>query len=135
MGAVLKLPEFQTTQPQVAAETRAMINRLRFYAALCRCSAHLDIYSACAAIGPTADEELVVPILIRVLPQAVGRPVTWLRPNEDELSFDERWLAQAIACKQAGDTDSLAFLLHSRVARSKQRIVAMLIGHLARTLK
>ncbi|WP_299656235.1 hypothetical protein [uncultured Tateyamaria sp.] len=131
MTAVLKLPVQEVPWPQVGSETRALINRLRFHASLCRASAHLDIHVACGLIDPNSGEDAAARTLIRVLAQALDRTPVWLRPGEISLSFDECWLAQVIEARRGEDFDSLLFLTHRRIAGDKRRLFGMLVANLA----
>ena len=134
MLAALPFAPESVPQDQVAPETRALINRLRFHAARCRASAHLDLYHACQVVDPNADEDLVACTLLRILGQALGSEPRWFRPGEGELSFDERWLAQLISAFADGDADSVTFLLARRIAAPKRRVVQTLVAQLANKL-
>lgn len=131
MVAVLALPRAHPLPPQVLPETRALINRLRFHASLCRASAHLDIYTACQLIDPGNGEDAAATTLIRILGQALDKTPVWHRPGETELSFDELWLAQVIESHAVNDDDSFRFLIHRRIPHAKRRIFGALISNLA----
>ena len=131
MVAVLALPKVSPQLPQVQPETRALINRLRFYASFSRASSFLDIYTACQMIDPDNGEEAAANTLIRILGQALDKTPVWHRPGEAEFSFDELWLAQAIESYKYSDDSSFRFLIHRRIPHEKRRIFGALIANLA----
>ena len=49
----------------------------------------------------------------------------------DRRGQDTRWLAQVIEARRSGDSDSLVFLTHRRIARDKRRLFAMLVARFA----
>ena len=137
MSALLKLPvQNERPVPQVPAHVSTMLNKIRFYATTCRASARLDIYAACAVLDPNEQraEEAQINTLLRVMGQALGQDPIFLRPGETATSFDENWLVAALCAKAVGDEDSFAFLMLSRVERSKRRIFGLLLSGLAELL-
>lgn len=137
MSALLKLPVHNDRpEPQVPGHLRSFLNKLRFFATTCRASAHLDIHAACAVLDPdeARAEEAQIKTLLRVMGQALGKDVVFLRPGEDETSFDERWLIAALSAKSSGDEQSFAFLVCSRVEPSKRRIFGLLLSGIAQFL-
>lgn len=134
MTALLKLalPDHEH-KPHLQSETRKLLNRLRFYAAICRSSARLDFFGACALLDPDAihAEEIHIEVLLRVLGEALDTRPTFHRPNAEAISFDEAWLVATIEAKKRGDDDSFAFLINRRIARQKRREFAMLVSGLA----
>lgn len=131
MVALLALPNVEIPQPRVRAKTRALVNRLRFYATFCRASSFLDIYTACDLIDPGNSEEAAASTLIRILGQALDKTPIWHRPGEEEFSFDELWLSQVIESYQDFDDDSYRFLILRRIPHTKRRIFSALIANLA----
>jgi hypothetical protein len=71
-------------------------------------------------------------MLVRTLPQALGRMPRFHRPGVEEISFDEAWLLRAFEAIDAGDTDTLDFLLRSRVAAPARRNLFFLIANATR---
>ncbi|MEO0747758.1 MAG: hypothetical protein AAFZ10_05220, partial [Pseudomonadota bacterium] len=92
--------------------------------------------AACAVLDPneTRAEAAQINTLLRVMGQALGKEPVFLRPGVETTSFDERWLIAALMAKTAGDEDSFAFLLLSRIEHSKRRIFALLLSGLAEFL-
>ncbi|MEM6588836.1 MAG: hypothetical protein AAF641_10340 [Pseudomonadota bacterium] len=137
MSALLKLPVYNDRpEPQVPDYVRPFLNKLRFFTTTCRASAYLDIHEACAVLDPNEGraEEAQIKTLLRVMGQALGQEPVFLRPGEDATSFDERWLIAALSARAAGDQDSFAFLICSRVEPSKRRIFGQLLAGLAQFL-
>ncbi|MEL6119561.1 MAG: hypothetical protein AAGL92_05045 [Pseudomonadota bacterium] len=137
MSALLKLPiHNDRPAPEVPEDVRPLLNKLRFAATTCRASARLDIFAACAVLDPneTRAEAAQINTLLRVMGQALGKEPVFLRPGVETTSFDERWLIAALMAKTAGDENSFAFLLLSRVEHSKRRIFALLLSGLAEFL-
>ncbi|MEO0370339.1 MAG: hypothetical protein AAF231_02685 [Pseudomonadota bacterium] len=137
MSALLKLPvRNDRPEPQVPVELRTFLNKLRFFATTCRATARLDIHAACAVLdaNEARAEEAQIKTLLRIMGQALGKEPTFLRPGEDSASFDERWLIAALGAKHAGDEQSYAFLICSRVEPSKRRIFSLFLSGLAEFL-
>ncbi|MEL7254819.1 MAG: hypothetical protein AAGL23_11635 [Pseudomonadota bacterium] len=137
MSALLKLPvHTDRPEPQVPDEMRPFLNKLRFFATTCRATARLDIHAACAVLDPVEAraEEAQIKTLLRVMGQALGKDPLFLRPGEYTTSFDERWLIAALGAKSAGDEQSYAFLICSRVEPSKRRIFGLFLSGLAEFL-
>ena len=138
MSAVLEIEsEHDRPHATLPPSTLALLNRIRFAAALCRSSARLDLFEACALLDREADgaEEVHIATLIRVMGQALDARPVFRRPGEIELSFDEAWLVAAISARLDGDEDSFAFLVGRRVAASKRRTLSMLVSGLVAILK
>lgn len=96
----------------------------------------MDLYEACALVSPGSGEtgDTAITTLLRVMEQAVDKRPVFYAPASDEMSFDESWLTAVITARCEDDIDSLAFLLRSRVAKSKRRFFAMLVALLAENL-
>lgn len=121
--------------PAVAPPLPALLNKLRFLAMSCRCSARLDLFRACEMLGDDAQNaaDSYALALMRTLPQALGtRPV--IRAPDADPSFDELWLMRMIERATAGDNDSLTFLINSRVHTTHRHAFAPLIKGLSRNL-
>lgn len=115
-------------------DLRKLLNLLRFHAASCRASARLDLFEACAVLDPTAPsrtEDVHAPILLRVLGQALDAQPVFLRPGDEDVSFDEHWLIAVLSAVARADHDSFAFLVRRRVAPPKQRVFRSLVAGLA----
>ena len=131
-------PMLAQMQPAYARDTRcddlpedkrAFLDLIRFEAAACRASAHVDIYHAGTNVDLQREGAQVptVRILLQVLEQALGKRPIFLRPGEVNLSFDENWLTSLIAAKLNKDERSVRFLIESRVSQTKRRVIASLL--------
>jgi len=113
----------------VEPEGVALINRLRLVGLRCRAARKAPPIEACRLI---AEDDGGAPpaleMLMRSLPQALGRAPVLFAPGTAELSFDEAWLLQLIAALRAGDVSSVAFLLRSRVALHARRGLVFLMN-------
>jgi hypothetical protein len=109
---------------------------LRFAANQCRVTARQEFFSTCARLrGPAGDSaDAYVLQFLAVLNEALMTRAVFYKPGVPALSFDEAWLMSLILSVQRGDHDSLAFLLHSRVAQDKRRSFSELIQGLARSV-
>jgi hypothetical protein len=72
--------------------------------------------------------------LLKCLRQAITRQPTFYRPGTTAVSFDEAWLVQGLAAAKAGDHDSFAFFIRSRVPKIHQRHIAFLIKGISNKL-
>ncbi len=137
MSALLKLPVTnERPLAEVPDNVRGLLNKLRFHATTCRASARLDIYSACAVLdhNEARAEDAQIKTLLRVMGQALGQSPVFLRPGEESLSFDERWLIAALTAKAVRDDSSFSFLMCRRIEVSKRRIFGLLVSGLAELL-
>ncbi len=118
------------TVPAAMPEWHGLLNHLRMIALECRVAAREDLFQACALLSTKRDvaRDAHARALLKCLRQAVAAPVTFYRPGTTQVSFDEAWLMQALTCKRAGDNDSFAFLIRSRVNPLYQRQVAFLLA-------
>ncbi len=117
-----------------SARSVDLLAHLRLMALRCRASARADLGEACARLH-AANETVATAhaeMLVRTLPQALGRVPRFHRPGVEEISFDEAWLLRAFEAVVAGDTDSLDFLLRSRVAPAARRDLFFLIANATR---
>lgn len=126
----LRLPDPAPT-PLVDTELLAF---LRVQWARCRCLPRRDLF-ACSTT-PLSTPEARTVALLRALecPDALGG-LRLYQPGATEQSFDEKWVLAALAAGAARDTDSLTFLLHSRLGLPARRQIAALILGLARALE
>ena len=117
-------------------DTQALLNQLRFHAARCRASVHLNIYAACLLIDPKTENntQLYMMTLVRIIDQALGKRAVFLRTGTHEKSFDEAWLTALFAAYRRNDAPSYHFLLRSRVAKAKYMVTNLLIMGLAKNL-
>ena len=106
---------------------------LRFLGRTCRAKARLDAFEACAmlSLDPGASVQAHADALLRVLSQALGRPLKLHAPGSTDLSFDERWLAALVAAAGRGDAGSLGFLTAHRIPRHMARQTVWLARQLA----
>ena len=115
--------------PDLPEDWRGALNALRVIALECRVAARDDLFLACALLSQSKPQaqDAHARALFRCLKEALGRTATFFRPGEVELSFDEAWLTRLLMASRAGDGNSVAFLIRSRVAKPHQRHVAFLI--------
>lgn len=102
---------------QVPSEYAGFIDFLRVTYQLCRAKPKIDFVRACDVLEAREEAAIsaYVETLVRVLPTAIQRGITFRAPGCNELSFDEAWLLRAIQSQISQDKNSLAFLLNSRV--------------------
>ena len=120
-------------EAEIAPEAMAFVNHLRFVAMACRVKPRQDLFQACALLQTTrsASQEAHAEALMRCLDQALGKKSLLHAPGVSTLSFDEHWLMQLGLASARQDTDSVAFLLASRVSPEHRRLVRFLIGRIA----
>jgi hypothetical protein len=120
-------------QPVLPDEWRRALNGLRITALECRVAARTELFIACALLAAEKDaaRDAHARALLRCLRQAIRTNPVFFRPGSAEMSFDEAWLMRALMASKAGDSDSLAFLIRSRVAPQYQRQVVFLIKGIA----
>lgn len=113
--------------------SRAMLNDLRFVALECRAAARTDLFEACALLSrnPAVARSAHAAAFLRCLPQAIGRAPRLLRPGVAEVTFDEAWILRLLTSAAAGDHDSFAFLLRSRVDAWARRNIGFLAQSMA----
>ncbi|MEO1550575.1 MAG: hypothetical protein AAFR93_09100 [Pseudomonadota bacterium] len=111
----------------------ALLNQLRFVAMRCRVKPRTDLFKACAALHGTRaiERPAYEEVLMRGLGEALGQTPKLLAPGTAETTFDEAWLLQLIQAHASGDTASVRFLLHSRIAAQHRQQVLFLIAHAA----
>lgn len=123
--------------PRVPVEmddtARRILNHLRLTALDCRASARTDLFEACALLSGDRDRaaDAHAEAFIKCLPQAIGNRPRLLRPGVAEVTFDEAWIVRVVTSVLAGDMDSFAFLLRSRVSAFARRNVAFLVRGLS----
>jgi len=102
---------------QILGKHSGLIDFLRVTYQLCRAKPKIDFIRACDVLKAREEAALsaYVETLVRGLPTALQRGITFRAPGCDELSFDEAWLLRAIQSQISQDENSLAFLLKSRV--------------------
>jgi hypothetical protein len=83
------------------------------------------------SLDPGASVQAHADALLRVLSQALGRPLKLHAPGSTDLSFDERWLAALVAAAGRGDAGSLGFLTAHRIPRHMARQTVWLARQLA----
>lgn len=133
--AALRQLDFQTPDRSgpIDAWSRSFLDHLRHVAMICRVKPRTDMFEACAMLhtNRATSREAFAEALMRCLGDALGAPARLHRPGTDEMSFDELWLVQLGRASQTNDTDSLRFLISSRVERQYQRHVRFLATGLA----
>lgn len=112
----------------------AALNWTRLTSVKCRTAARVDLFEACALLHLDRDtaKRDYVNAFVRCFSTALGAPAIWHNPGESELSFDEKWLAQALDAVARDDGISLNFLLRSRLKASDRRYIGFLIIGMAR---
>ncbi len=102
---------------KIPLEYSGLIDFLRVTYQLCRAKPKIDFIRACDVLKAREEAALsaYVETLVRGLPAALQRGITFRAPGCDEMSFDEAWLLRAIQSQISQDENSLAFLLNSRV--------------------
>ncbi|MEM7496477.1 MAG: hypothetical protein AAF371_00630 [Pseudomonadota bacterium] len=106
------------SQHPPAERQQGCLDRARRCAAAARLDRRLDSEAArldairCADC-PLHDEAL--PLLLKLLPAALGRRVVFHRPGARETTFDEDWLLRLMDTIRRGDENSATFALASRV--------------------
>jgi len=106
---------------------RALLARMRLVACACRAGARVD--ASCNCTGSGAGTRPCLGALVAFAPQATGRHLTFYRPGEPEISFDESWVLALIEAAGRGDDDSLHFLtIRHVVPSSRARIVFLAHG-------
>ncbi|ABD56194.1 hypothetical protein [Jannaschia sp. CCS1] len=133
--SALRRPDPAPPPPPVDIDTLAF---LRMHWARSRCLARSDLFTCstqalCTLACPVEARAIA---LLRALASADGLGGLHLyQLGTAELSFDERWLLAALTAGASGDTDSLTFLLNSRLKAPARRQVGALIMALSRGLQ
>ena len=115
--------------PQIPFAWHGVLNRLRIIVLECRAAAHADLFEACALLSHEQDiaHDAHARALLKCLRQAVAQKPIFYQPGTPAVSFDEAWLVQSLVAAKAGDHNSFAFLIRSRVQKIHQRHIAFLI--------
>ncbi|MDX8352548.1 hypothetical protein [Cognatiyoonia sp. IB215182] len=138
--ASLALPKDQPLDrhpdPTIPSGWREPLNVLRVIALDCRSAAQADLFEACAVLSnkKSTARDAHARVLFKCMRQAISRRPVFYRPGVEEVSFDEAWLMRAITAVDAGDLDSLTFLIRSRVPKPHQRHIGFLIQGVAEQL-
>jgi len=124
------------TAPAAPAPEDDELAVLRRLAAQARLSRREEPERMCALlqVRPAAEAEAYGEALLRLLPVATGRRVTFRRPGAGSRSFDEAWVLTLLDSIRAGDADSVRFALASRVATHMRRPVRFLAEGFARRI-
>lgn len=117
---------------QFDASLLSGLNRLRLLSLRCRAARRIDVFSACALLSLDRSEvaHAFADAFLRALPQAIGKYPVFHVPGAVEMSFDEAWILRLLQAISAGQGDSIAFLIASRVRPAYRRQ----IGYLAKGL-
>lgn len=140
MSALARLPHvdppLSRPAPGFTAEQRAGLNRLRLLSLRCRAARRIDVFSACALLSRDRSEaaHAYATAFLRALPQALDRTPVFHIPGADEISFDEAWILQLLQAIRAGQNDSIAFLIASRIRACHRRQIAFLARGLSEGL-
>lgn len=120
----------------VHCKDRDTLNRLRLCAMECRVAARTDLFEACAllALGGETSKHSFMSTFVKCLSDAVHAPVKWYQPGATDVTFDEAWVLRCLSVIETGDTDSLSFLLRSRVAPRDRRYIGYLLGRISERL-
>ena len=110
-----------------------LLSHLRWVALGCRAAARVDLFKACATLALDRDvaRQAHAEVLMRSLPQALGRLPVFYRPGVADTSFDEDWLLRIVDRHRASDAGSVAFLLRSRVPDHARRNLGFLIAQIS----
>ncbi|WP_299368716.1 hypothetical protein [uncultured Tateyamaria sp.] len=135
-ASILALYHDAATQPcpsNDVTEHRALLNQLRVTGLRCRVAAHTDLIEACALLTLEGEEaqRTYLGTLVKCLPDALGRRCIWHTPGTQELSFDEAWFVQCITSIRKNDTDSIEFLLRSRIVAADRRYIGFLLAQIS----
>ncbi len=109
------------------------LNKLRFLSFECRASARLDLFQACSVLDLDSAKasDNYARILVRVIGQALDKPMEFLAPGSEIRTFDEDWLLRVLDCRMRNDTDSYLFLLMRRVPAAKRSSLDLLLKNIA----
>ncbi|NRB03364.1 MAG: hypothetical protein HRU30_08875 [Rhodobacteraceae bacterium] len=120
-------------EAEIAPEAMAFVNHLRFVAMACRVKPRQDLFHACALLQTTrsASQEAHAEALMRCLDQALGKKALLYAPGVTTLTFDEQWLMQLGLASARQDSDSVSFLLASRVNPEHRRLVRFLAARIS----
>lgn len=118
----------------VPPEATAFLNHLRLTFMACRTKPRADLFEACALLHVNRCRSLDAhaEALMRCLGAALGQAPRLHSPGSAELTFDEAWLVELAQASARADTDSLTFLLRSRVMPEHRRLIGFLIANTAR---
>ena len=108
---------------------RVLLAKMRFVACSCRAGARVD--ASCDCTAPDAGMKPCLGSLVATAPQATGRHLTFYRPDEADISFDESWLLALVEAAARGDGDSLRFLTIRHVAPPARARMAFLARRVA----
>ncbi|MEM8554150.1 MAG: hypothetical protein AAGF71_04910 [Pseudomonadota bacterium] len=113
----------------LTAEQQTWLKNIRRLAGRARVEPQLDMHRACLQIGakPCDTDGVCVQSLLRTLSQAIGRRAIFHATDAQQISFDEAWLLRLWERMAADDTDSVGFLLSSRVALPYRRPLIFLL--------
>lgn len=119
---------------RLTPEASVLLNHLRLTFMACRAKPRTDLFEACALLHVNRFQSLDAhaEALMRCLGAALGQSPRLHGPGSAELTFDEAWLVELAQASARADTDSLTFLLQSRVKREHRRLVGFLISNIAR---
>lgn len=110
-----------------------LLSRIRARSVSTQLTGRIEPFRYCALIEAMPDRETDVYLdaVLKVLPQALDRPLLIRRPSADSASFDEAWLVGLIMAHGRGDGASFAFGIAARVGRPLRRMVGFLVAGLA----
>lgn len=117
----------------IAAHLRPVLTHIRIVALQCRSAARSDLFEACAVLSGSKNlpADTVAMALVRGLPTALGKRPAFYGPGSVDMSFDEAWIMRALQSIDAGDLDSLTFLISARIVPEHRRHIAFLLRRLA----
>lgn len=126
----LRVPTFASSPTTRSAPIdRILLAQLRFVACTCRAGARVN--PSCDCTAPGAGMKQCLGALVAIAPHATGRHLTFYRPGEAEVSFDESWVLALVEAAARGDGDSLRFLVIRHVARASRARIALLARRIA----
>lgn len=125
----LRLPDLAPT-PLVDGEALAF---LRVQWARCRCLPRTDLFACTNQALPSVEARAVALLRALASRDALGS-LRLYQIGAAEVSFDEKWMLAALLAGATDDTDSLTFLLASRLKAPARRQIGALIVALSRAL-
>ncbi|GAB5448362.1 hypothetical protein [Gymnodinialimonas sp.] len=117
-----------------ATEDLTHLAILRLHWARSRCLPRYDLMATRAQAAPSVEAATLELLQALDCAEALGG-LHLFEPGAQQLSFDEKWLLACLAAATAKDTDSLTFLLHSRLKRCVRRQIGARVLGLAELLR
>lgn len=128
---------FEPCKDDSLAYLMPFLNKLRFLSSQCRASARLDLFQACKVLDQDAAvaSDSYARVLVRVIGQALDKPMEFMAVGSSVTTFDEDWLLRILDCLARDDIDSYLFLLIRRVPETKRNSLDLLLKNIADQLE